>query len=229
MKIGIIGAMAQETAVLIENMTQYKMSQFQHLTIHEGCIANHNIILVQSGIGKVASAISATILKINYNVDVIINTGSAGSLSPNLKIGDVVVSTNCAYHDVDAVSFGYAYGQVPQMPKSYIADQTLVDAAMKALSLTDWNGVKGEIVSSDSFISSVEKIENIKAHFPNALCTEMEGASIAQTCHILNVPFVVIRAISDNANDAAAISFDEFIILAGKKSAQMVIAMLEVL
>lgn len=226
MKIGIIGAMPQETALLLANMENIQTETKHHLTCHQGLLNGKDVVLVQSGIGKVASAIATTLLVTHYHVDCVINTGSAGNLTTTLTIGDVVVSNQVAYHDVDAVAFGYTYGQVPQMPLYYHADKTLIDAATRALEAIQANNVIGEIVSSDSFIAHPEKIATIKSHFPHAKCTEMEGASIAQACHILNVPFVIVRAISDNANEEANMSFDEFIVLAGEQSAKMVMAML---
>ncbi|MBS4761390.1 5'-methylthioadenosine/adenosylhomocysteine nucleosidase [Carnobacteriaceae bacterium zg-ZUI252] len=226
MKIGIIGAMAQETKLLLEQMVDVTTEVKHHLTFYSGTLQNKEVVLVQSGIGKVASAIATTLLVTHFSVDYVINTGSAGSLNPNLHIGNVVISNQVAYHDVEATAFGYQYGQVPQMPLYYVADERLINAATKALNTIQSTRFVGEIVSSDSFIAEKSKIENIKEHFPNALCTEMEGASIAQTCHILNVPFIVIRAISDNANEEAHMTFDEFIILAGETSAKMVMNML---
>lgn len=226
MKIGIIGAMAQETALLLKNMENIQSETKHHLTFHQGLLNGKHVVLVQSGIGKVASAVATTLLITHFKVDYVINTGSAGNLTTTLNIGDVVVSNQVAYHDVNAVAFGYTYGQVPQMPLYYMANETLIHAATRALEDINANNSIGEIVSSDSFIAHPETIANIKSHFPNAKCTEMEGASIAQTCHILNVPFVIVRAISDNANEEANMTFDEFIILAGEQSAKMVMAML---
>lgn len=226
MKFGIIGAMPQETKLLLDNMENVITETKHHLTFHQGLLNEKNVVLVQSGIGKVASAVATTLLVTHFNVDYVINTGSAGNLTTTLNIGDVVVSNQVAYHDVDAVSFGYTYGQVPQMPLYYPADKTLIDAATRALKAIQTNNVIGEIVSSDSFIANPEKIAAIQSHFPYAQCTEMEGASIAQTCHILNIPFVIVRAISDNANEEANMTFDEFIVLAGEQSAKMVMTML---
>lgn len=229
MKIGIIGAMAQEISLLSQSMTHKKEVVHHHLTFLSGQIANKDVVVVQCGIGKVASAIATTLLVTHFHVDYVINTGSAGSLSHHLHVGDVVIGHQLAYHDVDVCEFGYAFGQVPQMPLFYNSSQKLIDAAQQALQNTNQRAVIGTIVSSDGFVSKTDHINHIKLHFPDALCTEMEGASIAQTCHILNVPFVVVRAISDSANEEATVSFDEFIVLAGEKSAQMVMKILEVL
>ncbi|MBF0779884.1 MULTISPECIES: 5'-methylthioadenosine/adenosylhomocysteine nucleosidase [unclassified Granulicatella] len=226
MKIGIIGAMAQETELLLSRMMYRIEEKKHHLTFVLGPLNGHDVVLVQSGIGKVNSTIATTLLITHYKVDYVINTGSAGSLA-QLSIGDVVISNQVAYHDVNVTAFGYAIGQVPQMPLYYEADDTLVQLAYKAVQSCHLRANIGEIVSSDSFIDSQEKIHTIQTHFPKALCTEMEGASIAQTCHILNVPFVIVRAISDNADGKAPVSFDEFIVTAGENSAKMVLEILE--
>ncbi|MBS4750734.1 5'-methylthioadenosine/adenosylhomocysteine nucleosidase [Carnobacteriaceae bacterium zg-ZUI78] len=227
MKIGIIGAMAQETVLLKTKMSDIVEKQCYHLTFITGRLYQHDIVLVQSGIGKVNSTIATTLLISQFDVDYVINTGSAGSLKKGLSIGDVVVSNQVAYHDADATVFGYKVGQIPQMPLYYKANEQLMAHAQKAIEKVSLRANVGEIVSADTFVAAPESIARIQKYFPDALCTEMEGASIAQTCHVLGVPFVVVRAISDNADNEAPVSFDEFIVTAGEKSAQMVLAMLE--
>lgn len=228
MRIGIIGAMAQETKLLLSEMVNVKTEKYFHITIHSGQLKGHDVCLVQSGIGKVNSAIATALLITHEKVEAVINTGSAGSLA-GLSIGDVVISNQVAYHDVDATAFGYKVGQVPQMPAYYLADEKLVEIAKRAVQRQALRSLVGEVVSSDSFIASSEKMTMIKEHFPSALCTEMEGASIAQTCYCFSVPFVVVRAISDNADGQAQVSFDDFIIKAGEESAKMVMAMLDMM
>lgn len=228
MKIGIIGAMPQETKLLMEEMAHATQTQIHHLTFVQGELSGHTVVLVESGIGKVNSAIATTTLILHFGVTHVINTGSAGALQPGLAIGDVIVSKQVAYHDVDASAFGYAIGQVPRMPLYYVADAQLQHSALRAIAqVSALNGQVGEVVSSDSFIASQEQKNAIVKHFPLASCSEMEGASIAQTCHQFGVPFVVVRAISDTADEQASLTFDEFIVTAGENSAQMVLLMLE--
>lgn len=225
MKIGLIGAMPQEIVLLVENMTNKQEEKKHHLTFVTGELCGVSVVLVESGIGKVNSAIATTLLITHYHVDKVINTGSAGSLAGH-QIGDVVVSDVVRYHDVDATAFGYEMGQVPQMPAVYRADETLTQLAVSAIQKGTQRAHVGEIVSSDSFIGKQGQLQRIQEQFPTAQCTEMEGASIAQACHVLGVPFVIVRAISDSADTQAAMTFDEFIEIAGEKSAYMVMEMM---
>lgn len=225
--IGIIGAMEEENRILLENMENIAEEKHYHLLFTKGIIEDQEVVLVQSGIGKVNSALAAAFMIGNYQPDFIINTGSAGGLQPGLHVGDVVIADRLAYHDVDATAFGYEIGQVPQMPHYYLSDDKVVASITKAAEAVGLHTVKGTIVSSDSFIASESGVARIKEHFPDAYATEMEGASIAQVCYVLGTPFVVIRAISDGASEGAALSFDAFIVEAGKKSAEMVIELLK--
>lgn len=229
MVIGIIGAMAQETKLLIENMRNVEKVKVDALEFVVGNINSKQVVLVESGIGKVNSAIATTLLITQFKVDYVINTGSAGAIDHSLHIGDIVVSNQVAYHDADATAFGYKMGQIPQMPLYYLANTKLVETAINSIDSLGMTSIVGEIVSSDSFIASSEKINTIRYHFPLAKCSEMEGASIAQVCYVFSVPFVVVRAISDSANEKASVSFDEFIVTAGENSAKMVLKMLETL
>ena len=225
--IGIIGAMEEENRILLENMAEKTEETHFHLVFTRGKIENQEVVLVQSGIGKVNSAIATAFIIDRYRPDFVINTGSAGGLNTALHVGDVVVADKVAYHDVDATAFGNSVGQVPQMPHYYTADKKVVEKITRAAEKVGLHAVQGTIVSSDSFIASESGTNRIKEHFPDAYATEMEGASIAQACYVLGTPFAIIRAISDGASDGAALSFDEFIVEAGKKSAEMVIELLK--
>lgn len=230
MKIGIIGAMAQEVAVLKENLADMQTWEKAGATFYSGTYAGHEVIVVQSGIGKVLSSLTTSLLIQQYEVDAVINTGSAGGIGAGLAVGDLVISEKLAYHDVDATGFGYAYGQVPGgMPLYYQADAQLIQAIERAAEKTKHQVKKGLIVTGDSFIADSEKIRAILEHFPEALACEMEGAAIAQTSMQFDVPFLVIRAMSDTADHEATQSFDEFIEVAGKRSAEMVLAFVEAL
>lgn len=222
--IGIIGAMEEETRVLLANMTEQKIEKVHHLEYISGLIGGQAVVIAQSGIGKVNSALATGFMIDRYHPELIINTGSAGGLLPGLKVGDVLVADELAYHDVDATAFGYVKGQVPQMPATYSSDARAVAGIMTAANTVGLTPHQGLIVSSDSFIADKEEVERIVSEFPQAGATEMEGASIAQACYVMGVPFVVVRSISDSADEEASISFDEFIIEAGKKSAELVLA-----
>ncbi|MDE1547918.1 5'-methylthioadenosine/adenosylhomocysteine nucleosidase [Jeotgalibaca caeni] len=224
--IGIIGAMEQETRSLLANMEDVVRESVHHLEYISGTISGQKVVLTQSGIGKVNSALATAFMIDRYQPELVINTGSAGGLKAGLKMGDVLVAHTVAYHDVDATAFGYKKGQVPQMPAVYESEASAVKEIQQAIEAVGLTPREGLIVSSDSFIADPEAVKQIIVDFPEAGATEMEGASIAQACHVLGVPFVVVRAISDSADEEASISFDEFIEVAGKNSAEMVMAFL---
>lgn len=227
MKIGVIGAMAQEVALLCESLKQKESWEKAGATFYSGKIGTHEVIVVQSGIGKVLSSITTSLLIQQYGVDLVINTGSAGGIGAGLAVGDVVIAERLAYHDVDATGFGYAYGQVPGgMPLYYEALPIWIEKMTQAATKTGLNVKVGTIVTGDSFISADDKVKEILGHFPEALACEMEGAAIAQTASQFGVPSLVVRAMSDTADHQATQSFDEFIEIAGKHSAQMVLAFL---
>ncbi|HIY58051.1 MAG TPA: 5'-methylthioadenosine/adenosylhomocysteine nucleosidase [Candidatus Tetragenococcus pullicola] len=228
MKIGIIGAMPQEIKILTETLQQLTTWEKAGALFYSGVLGEHQVIVVESGIGKVLAALTASLLIQEYAVDCLINTGSAGGIGENLAVGDVVISEKLAYHDVDATGFGYEYGQVPGgMPLYYEADANLIYAFEKAAEQTGQTVKKGLIVTGDSFIDAPQKIKTILTQFPKALACEMEGAAIAQTAYQFKVPFLVIRAMSDNANHEATESFDDFIDEAGIRSAKMVLSFIE--
>lgn len=227
MKIGIIAAMEQEVKALVEVMEEKSVTEKANQTFYDGTIYEQEVTVVRSGIGKVNAAIATVLLIDTFEVDTVINTGSAGGIGKGLSVGDLVLATELSYNDADAQVFGYAFGQIPQMPDRYTADQELIKMVKAAALATDWSVEEGLVVSGDSFIASKEQTNHIKEHFPEVLVTEMEGAAVAQTCYQFNVPFVVVRALSDTADEEASVSFDEFIDEAGKKSADMVLAFLE--
>ena len=226
MKIGIIGAMEEEVILLKSKMTDTKEWTEAKADFIEGTLDGIEVVLVRSGIGKVNAAITTTLLLAKQDIDLVINTGSAGGIGQGLKIGDVVVSSEMAYHDVDATVFGYVIGQVPQMPARYVADAVIVEKVIEAAKKASLTPVKGLIVTSDSFIAGKEATTKIMKNFPDVLAAEMEGAAIAQVCHQFDVPFVIVRAMSDTADEEAGVTFDEFIIEAGKKSALMVMELI---
>ncbi|CAH0532648.1 5'-methylthioadenosine/S-adenosylhomocysteine nucleosidase [Vibrio stylophorae] len=228
MKIGIIGAMEQEVAILkdqLENLTQTTIANCHFYT---GNLKGHDVILLQSGIGKVAAAVGTTLLLDHYQPEVVINTGSAGGFDPSLNVGDVVVSTEVRHHDADVTAFGYEIGQMASQPAAFIADATLIAQAEAAIEASpEQHAVRGLICTGDAFICSSERQAQIKANFPTVVAVEMEASAIAQTCHQFQVPFVVVRAISDVADKASPMSFDEFLPLAAARSSEMIVRMLE--
>lgn len=193
----------------------------------KGEISGREIVAVQSGIGKVNAAVAAVLLIEKFGCTEILNTGSAGGVGHGLKVGDVVLSTELSYFDADATVFGYEKGQIPQMPARFMSSAELTDQTKAAAAKAGLTIQTGMIVSGDSFVSGGKTREEIIKNFPEAMVVEMEGAAVAQTCWRYSIPFLVVRAVSDTADQTAAISFDEFILEAGKKSARMVLEFLK--
>ncbi|OOF54836.1 5'-methylthioadenosine/S-adenosylhomocysteine nucleosidase [Rodentibacter genomosp. 2] len=227
MKIGIVGAMAQEVEILKGLMTDKIETRVASTVIFEGKINGKSVALLQSGIGKVAAAIGTTALLQLAKPDIVINTGSAGGVAKGLKVGDIVISDETRYHDVDVTAFGYEKGQLPANPAAFLSDEKLADLAQKTAEAQGKSVKRGLICSGDSFIHSEDKIAEIKADFPHVTAVEMEATAIAQVCYAFNVPFVVVRAISDSGDGEASLSFEEFLPLAAKQSSALVLGMLD--
>ncbi|WP_268913795.1 5'-methylthioadenosine/adenosylhomocysteine nucleosidase [Lentilactobacillus sp. SPB1-3] len=227
MTYGIICAMGEELAILQGKLENEASKKVGHTEFFEGTIADQPVVIVQSGIGKVQAAITASILINDFNVDALINSGSAGGIGEGLSVGEVVVSSQTAYHDVDVTASNYEVGQLPGLPARFDADEELVDEIMAAAKESGMKSQRGLIVSGDQFIADSQKIATIKKNFPDALCCEMEGAAIGQVAYENNIPYAVIRAMSDVGDENADQSFDEFIIDAGKRSGQMLINLFE--
>ena len=222
--------MEPEVELLKNAMLVEKEDKIAHTTAYTGTLNGQNIVLVQSGIGKVNASIITALLLERYDIDYVINTGVAGAMGANLKVTDMVVSTAVAHHDVDATNFGYSYGQVPGMPAVYTSDEMLVSQSLAVLSLNDEiNGSSGLVVSGDSFIDSDAEKEHIFGNFPAAMCVDMESSSIAQTCWQFNTPFVIIRSMSDSANESADMNYEEFLAKACVHSSEVVKSLLRVL
>ena len=165
MKIGIIAAMPEELAYLVQHLDNAQEQIVLGNTYHTGSIASHEVVLVESGIGKVMSAMSVAILADHFQVDALINTGSAGAVAEGIAVGDVVISDKLAYHDVDVTAFGYAYGQMAQQPLYFESDKTFVAKIQREYYL-NWtrNWHLGLIATGDSFVAGNDKIEVIKSH-----------------------------------------------------------------
>ncbi|MCL9781117.1 5'-methylthioadenosine/S-adenosylhomocysteine nucleosidase [Vibrio sp. S4M6] len=230
MKVGIIGAMEQEVTILKQNIENCKEENKVGCTFYSGTLNGLEVVLLQSGIGKVAAAIGTTILLDEHQPDCIINTGSAGGFDSTLNLGDVVISTEVRHHDADVTAFGYEMGQMAGQPAAFVADEKLMNIAEQALTaMEDKHAVRGLICTGDAFVCSAERQQYIRQHFPSVIAVEMEASAIAQTCHQFKVPFVVVRAISDVADKESPMSFEEFLPLAAQSSSEMVIKMVELL
>lgn len=222
MKIGIIGAMEEEVTLLRDKIENRQTLNVGGSEIYTGTLNGTEVALLKSGIGKVAAAMGATLLLERCQPDVIINTGSAGGLAATLKVGDIVVSDEARYHDADVTAFGYDIGQLPGCPAGFKADDNLIAAAEACIGELNLHAVRGLIVSGDAFINGAEGLAKVRHNFPQAIAVEMEATAIAHVCHNYSVPFVVVRAISDVADQESHLSFDEFLVVAAKQSSLMV-------
>ena len=211
-KIGIIGAMDEEVNQIKVVMTDVKIKKKAGMDFYEGSLYGKYIIVVRSGIGKVNASICTQILIDEYEVEGVINTGIAGSLKNEINIGDIVLSTDVLYHDMDATNFGYEYGVIPRMDSSiFVADPYLLEKAKEASKkVNEEIGIfTGRVVSGDQFVADKVKKQWIESKF-HGYCTEMEGAAIGHTAYLNQVPFLIIRAISDKADDSAHVDYDVF-------------------
>lgn len=226
MKIGIIGAMEEEIQCIIEEMEIEEKESYAGMIFNKGFVHDSELVLVMSGIGKVNAAICAQILVTKFQVDCIINTGLAGALEESLQIGDVVVSSELLEHDMDASGFGYEKGVIPRMDKSiFVADSKLVELAVKAIGEKK-KALVGRVVSGDVFVADAEKRIYLNENF-GGLCAEMEGAAIAHVCYVNRKPFVIIRTISDKADNSATENFSEFVKDHAHESSRVVIELIK--
>ena len=210
--IGIIGAMEVEVAILKEKMEDVRIIKKASMDFYEGILAGKKVVVVRSGMGKVNAGICAQILADVFSVDAIINTGIAGSLNKNINIGDIVLSTDVVQHDMDATGFGYRKGQIPQMPVFFFnADDNLRRLAAEVCKEVnpDIQVFEGRIASGDQFVCDQDVKNRIVSEF-SAYATEMEGAAIGQAAYLNEIPFLVVRAISDKADGSAQMDYSEF-------------------
>ena len=208
--IGIIGAMDEEVEQIVAVMDIKKEETKACMTFKAGILAGKDVVIVRSGIGKVNAAVCTQILVDDFGVDYVINTGIAGSLKAEIDIADIVISSDVLHHD--ATGFGYPLGQIPRMDTlSFKADDRLIELAKEscAKAVTSVGVHVGRVVSGDQFISDKAVKERISSEFAG-YCTEMEGAAIAQAAYLNKVPFVILRAISDKADDSATMDYPTF-------------------
>ena len=211
-RIGIIGAMDEEVEGLKALMEDSVITQKASMDFYAGTLEGKNVVIVRSGIGKVNAAVCTQILADDFGVEVVINTGIAGSLNNDINIGDIVISTDLIHHDMDAVAFGYPKGQIPQMDKfSFQSDSALRSLAVKACREVnpDIQVFEGRIASGDQFVADQSVKDFIVSEF-GAYAVEMEGAAIAQVASLNKIPFLVIRAISDKADGSAHVDYPAF-------------------
>ncbi len=226
--IGIIGAMELEVSRLTQAMADCHTQKFAGMTFYRGNINGQDVVVVRSGVGKVNAAVCTQILVDKFSVNAIINTGIAGAVSEQVDIGDIVLSTDAIQHDVEAVGFGYPVGTIPQMEVStFMADQTLRDLAKTTFEEL-YSKEKlhvGRILTGDQFIADADKRAWLLETF-DGLCCEMEGAAIAHAAHLNELPFLIIRAISDKADADSVEDYPAFERQAAEQSAKLTMGML---
>ena len=229
--IGIIGAMDEEVISLKRKMHVTEEKEIAGMTFFVGTINEKEVVVVRCGIGKVNAAVCTQILVDVFNAEYIINTGVAGGLYPELNIGDIVVSSDTVEHDMDASAVGNPRGEIPRMKKTYFeADSKLIEVAQEAAKKLkgDHKVYVGRVASGDQFVCSMKVKEDIYTTF-TAYCAEMEGAAIAHACYLNQVPFVIIRAISDKADGSADLSYEEFLPLAAEHASSLLEEMVKCL
>lgn len=210
-KLGIIGAMDIEVAILKEKLENSRVTTLGQMEFHEGRLNGLDVVVVRCGVGKVNAAMCAQSLCARFAVTHLVNTGIAGSLDASLDIGDVLVSRDAMYHDFDCDKFGYPLGKVPGLDViAFPADEEMIQLAYAASeSLKPGHTRIGRVASGDQFVARQERKERIIA-LTGASCTEMEGTAIAQVAYLNGVPFVILRAISDKADDSAEMDYPTF-------------------
>lgn len=211
MKIGIIGAMEVEIEQLKHAIGTGSATECAGMEFFEGTLGQTPVVVVRSGVGKVNAACCVQLLADRFEVTHVINTGVGGALAEGLTVGDIVVSTDAVHHDVDVENLGYAAGQVPGMQPAFEADEKLRDAALAAAHAvaSEVAALAGRVASGDQFVYRPQTKQRIREVF-GAACCEMEGAAIAQACSLNGLPFVVVRAISDNADGSEPEAYPVF-------------------
>lgn len=232
MKFGIIAAMEEETTLLFQALKNPVCTSIAGVEIKKGVIGNHEVAVMRCGMGKVSAALGAQALIDSFHPDYLINTGCAGGIGQGIGVGDMVISTKTAEWDYDATAMGIPRGYIHALNGIYVNADEKLNAMIKAAYEADLQGsevkvLEGLIVSGDQFVSSEAQRKVILDNFPDALCTEMEGAAIGHVCAQNLVPFTVVRCMSDTADSHSSMDFPTFARIAGEKSAELMIQMLQ--
>lgn len=227
MTIVLIAAMEQELKAVVNKLNCSEHHEKLDFPIYQGHFGRHEVIVCQSGIGKVHAGIRTALILKEYNPAWVINIGSAGGIHSGIEIGDVIIGNNCCYFDVDVTHFGYKFGQLPAgMPLKYPSDRTYNQKIKQAAHQENIPLKEGLIASGDQFIAELSKTTHIQHQFPNAFVVDMESCAIAQTCYLHNIPFNVLRAVSDHANQQAPSNFYEFLDDIGQEYSQILYRLL---
>ncbi len=226
MKIAIMGAMPEEIAPILEKVGEYKTTTYAKNTYYEATYKGVELVIAYSKIGKVFSTLTATTMIEHFGAEKLLFSGVAGAVSPELRVGDLVVATKLAQHDLDITAFGHPFGFVPEGAVFVEADKEMIKISKSVASSMGKDVKEGIIATGDQFVAD-EKRKNWIGDTFKADALEMEGASVAVVCDALNVPFFILRSISDAADMDASFSFDEFLETSAVLSAEFVMKMLD--
>jgi len=226
MKIAIMGAMPEEISPILEKIGTYKTMSFAGNKYYEATYKGMELVIAYSKIGKVFSTLTATTMIEHFGATKLLFSGVAGAISPNLKVGDLIVATKLAQHDLDITAFGHPYGYVPEGSVFIEADKEMIELSKEVASEMDKSVQERIIATGDQFVANEERKNWIGDTF-GADALEMEGGSVAVVCNALNIPFFILRSISDAADMDASFSFDEFLESSAKESAEFIMKMVD--
>ena len=221
-----MGAMPEEVAPILEKLQDYKTTEYANNKYYEATYKGVELVIAYSKIGKVFSTLTATTMIQHFGCDRLLFSGVAGAVSPTLKVGDLIIATKLSQHDLDITAFGHPFGFVPEGAVFVETDKALVALGKEVASEMGKTVVEGTIATGDQFVANEERKNWIGSTF-NADALEMEGASVAVVCDALNIPFFILRAISDAADMDASFSFDEFLETSAVESAEFVMKMVD--
>ncbi|MBP1999315.1 adenosylhomocysteine nucleosidase [Paenibacillus shirakamiensis] len=227
-KLGLMGAMDEEIALLLGAMEEKKAVVVGGVTFTEGQLHGLTVVVCRSGVGKVNAAVTTQILVDRFQVSAIIFTGVAGAVDPQLNIGDIVISSSCQQHDMDVTALGFERGVIPyQAVSDFLTDAQLMKLAKDACSRVchNHNYIIGKVLSGDQFIADHSVVSRLYEEMGGA-CVEMEGAALAQVSYLNDIPYVVLRSMSDKADGSAHVNFAEFTVEASRRSYEIVNDML---
>lgn len=224
--VAIMGAMPEEIAPILEKLGKYEIVEYAGNRYYEASYKGVNIVVAYSKIGKVFSTLTATTLIEHFGAQKLLFSGVAGAVSPSLKVGDLVVATKLTQHDLDITAFGHPFGYVPEGAVFVAADAEMIALSKEVAQEMGKSVREGVIATGDQFVANEERKNWIGSEF-GADALEMEGASVAVVCDALNVPFFILRAISDAADMDANFSFDAFLERSALESAEFVMKMLD--
>lgn len=226
MKIAILGAMVEEIEPLLETFSEHKMTEYGANKYYEASYKGMDLVIAYSKIGKVHAALTASTMVEKFGCEKLLFSGVAGAINPELKIGDLIIASKLCQHDLDITAFGHPYGYVPEGKQFVESDAALNEAAKKAAAVLNLTLLEGVIATGDQFVASSERKNWIQETF-KADALEMEGASVAVVCDNLNVPFMILRAISDSADMDAGFDFESFLKSSAKQSATFLVKILD--